>query len=114
MSSRGRRLEVGVSAELCSAAGATRSRLAPASPRGKTAPPPLAHDDGVGWGLPIACEPTVHRWGLSIAVRVPIADAGPVRLRGRFTASSVTRLRGRDDATWSLRHQSLDPELTPT
>src|SRR5204862_5773321 len=51
--------------------------------------------------------------GLRIAVRVLIADAGPVRLRGRFTASSVTRLRGRGDGTWSLRYSSQNLNRPP-
>ena len=79
--------------------GADRSCLAPFR-RVEKRPlrrPPYA--DGVGWGLPVAGEPTVHRWGSSIVVRVLIADADPARLRGRFTASSVTRLKGRGDTT---------------
>src|SRR6266498_5190724 len=47
----------------------------------------MSDDDGVGWGLPIAGEPTVHRWGSSIAVRVLIADAA------RHGYRAVLRLR---------------------
>ena len=71
---------------------------------------PRRDDDGVGWGSPVAGEPTVPRRGWSLADRVLIADAArdadrPVLVRSHHAAHRVVadrngrpppeRLRGR-------------------
>jgi len=58
---------------------------------------------GVGWGLPIAGEPTGHHRGLPIAVRVLIADAARDGCGAVLPLSPITRLRGRGDTTRSRR-----------
>jgi hypothetical protein len=56
---------------------------------------PRPHDGGVGWGSPVAGEPTVPRRGWSLADRVLTADAVRDRRRTGPGAIAITRLKGR-------------------
>ena len=82
---------------------ASRSCLAPCRRVEKRPFRRWAHAPGAGWGLPIACEPTVHHWGFADRRPRTHRRRRPGRLQGRFTPVADHA------APRSRRHDPLAP-----